>query len=100
MVVTTVAIITFGGSVPRATLRLNNHYLHWSSKVKYLGLYLIGGVNLRINLNMAKHKYFGCFNNIKSIVEKQMNEIMILKLIKTYCLHVCCMAVRCGPLNQ
>ena len=47
---------------------------------------LIGGVNFRINLNMAKQKYFGCFNNIKSIVGQQVNEIMILKLIKTYCL--------------
>ena len=79
-------LITFGGSIPKATLRLNNDYLQWSSKVKYLGLYLIGGVNFRINLNMAKQKYFGCFNNIKSIVGQQVNEIMILKLIKTYCL--------------
>ena len=57
-----------------------------SLKVKYLGLYLIGGANFRIDLNVAKQKYYGCFNNIKSVVRQQVNELMILKLVKTYCL--------------
>ena len=56
-------LITFGGSFPKATLRLNSDNLGWSSKVKYLGLYLTSGVNFRIDLNTAKQKYFGCFNN-------------------------------------
>ena len=42
-------LITFGGRIPKATLRLNNDNLDWSSKVKYLGLYLTGGANFRIN---------------------------------------------------
>ena len=79
-------LITFGGSIPKATLRLNNDYLEWSSNVKYFGLYLTGGANFRISLNTAKQKYFGCFNTIKSIIGQQVNEMMILKLIKTYCL--------------
>jgi len=56
------------------------------SKVKYLGLYLISGIHFRIDLNAAKQKYYGCFNNIKSVIRKQTDEIMLLKLIKTYCL--------------
>jgi len=79
-------LITFGCSIPKATLRLNNDYLEWSSKVKYLGLYITGNANFKISLNTAKQKYFGCFNNIKSIIRQQVNEMMILKLIKTYCL--------------
>ena len=33
-------LITFGGSTPKAALQLKNDTLGWSSKVKYLGLYL------------------------------------------------------------
>jgi len=79
-------LITFGGSIPKAILRINNDNLGWSSKVKYLGLYLTGGANFRIHLNTAKQKYFGCFNNIMIVTGQQVNEMMTLKLIKTYCL--------------
>jgi len=44
-------LITFGGSTPKATLQLNNDTLGWSSKVKYLGLYLTSGANFKIDLN-------------------------------------------------
>ena len=47
---------------------------------------MISGINFRIDLKAAKQKYFGCFNNIKSVIQKQADEIMLLKLIKTYCL--------------
>ena len=57
--------------------------LGWSSKVKYLGLYLTSGANFKIDLNTAKHKYFGCFNNIKSVIGQHVNEMMVLKLVKT-----------------
>jgi len=54
-------LISFGCIIPKATLRLNNDNLGWSSKVKYLGLYLTGGANFRIELNTAKQKIFWMF---------------------------------------
>jgi len=78
--------VTFGGNNPEVAVQLNNKTTNWSLKVKYLGLYLIGGANFRIDLNVAKQKYYGCLNNIKSVVRQQVNELMILKLVKTYCL--------------
>ena len=77
-------LITFGGSNPPAVIQLSCKTLDWCSKVKFLGLYLISGINFRIDLNTAKQKYCGCFNNIKSVIRKQDDEIMLLKLIKTY----------------
>ena len=44
------------------------------------------GANFRIELNTAKQKYLGCFNNTKSAIRQQINEMMLLKLIETYCL--------------
>ena len=80
-------LITFGGSTPKATLQLNNDTLRWSSKVKYLGLYLTGSADFKIDLRTAEWKYFGCFNKIiKSVIGQQVNEMMVLKLVKTYCL--------------
>jgi len=76
--------VYFGGSNPPAVIQLNCKILDWCSKVKYLGLYLISGINFRIDLNAAKQKYYGCFNNIKSVIRKHIDEIMLLKLIKTY----------------
>jgi len=85
-------LFTVGGSNPSASLHLWGKDLNWSSKVhiynvhKYLGIYLLAGSGFRIELNAAKQKYYACFNNIRSVVRQQVNEIMLLKLVKTYCL--------------
>ena len=74
--------VTFGDSTPKATLRLNNDTLGWSSSVKCLGLCLTSGANFKIDLNTAKRKW--CFfYNIKSEIGQQVNEVMVLKLVKT-----------------
>jgi len=78
--------MTIGGSAPvNMTMCLSNKVVQWVSKVKYLGLYLTSGPELRIDLTVAKRKYYGCFNTIKCKAQ-QTNEIMLLHLIKTYCL--------------
>jgi len=41
---------------------------------------------LELSLNAAKQKYYECFNNIRSVVRQQVNEIMLLKLDQAYCL--------------
>ena len=79
-------VMTIGGSAPvNMTMSLSNKVVQWVSKVKYLGLYLTTGPKLRIDLTVAKRKYYGCFNTIKSKAQ-QTNEIMWLHLIKTHCL--------------
>ena len=50
----------------------------------YNDVYLTSGANFKIDLSTAKRKYFGCFNNIKSVIGQQVNEMMVLKLVKTY----------------
>ena len=55
--------------------------MQWCTKVKYLGLYLIGGADFKIDLTAAKRKYYGCFNTIMSVVGNQVNEIMALIII-------------------
>ena len=56
------------------------------TKVKYLGLYVTSGSEFKIDLTVAKRKYYGCFNTIKSTAGNKMNEIMLLHILKTYCL--------------
>ena len=34
----------------------------------YNDMYLTSGANFKIDLSTAKRKYFGCFNNIKSVI--------------------------------
>jgi len=56
------------------------------STVKYLGLHLIGGKDFKLEFTVAKMKCYGGFNNIKTTVGRQVNEITLLHLIKSYCL--------------
>ena len=79
-------VMTIGGTAPvNMTMCLSNkvHVVQLVSKVRYLCLYLTSGSELRIDLTVAKRKYYGCFNTIKSNAQ-QMNAIMLLHLIKTY----------------
>ena len=42
--------------------------------------------HFKIDLIAVKRKYYGCFNTIMSVVGNQVNEIMALHLVKSYCL--------------
>ena len=60
-------LMAFGGTIPdNMTIYLDRKVVQWCTKVKYLGLYLIGGANFKIDLTVAKRKYYGSFNNIRS----------------------------------
>ena len=73
-------LITFGDSTPKATLRLElqskifrlvfNEWCKFQNRPKY----------------GWKKIYFGCVNNIKFVIAQQISEMMVLKLVKTYCL--------------
>jgi len=45
-------------------MHLSSQEMQWVSEVKYLGLYLTNGTDFKINLTVAKRKYYGCFNTI------------------------------------
>ena len=80
-------LLTIGGRAPiNSTMRLGKNFVQWVSTVKYLGLHLIGGKDFKLDFTAVKRKYYGGFNIIKTTVRRQVNEIMLLHLIKTYCL--------------
>ena len=80
-------LMTVGGSTPVDTVvYFGDKIVQWVSKVKYLGLYVTSGSEFKIDLTVAKRKYYGCFNTIKSTAGNKMNEIMLLHILKTYCL--------------
>ena len=77
-------LVTFGGSNrDNTTVYLDRNVVQWCTKLKYLGLYLVGGTDFNIDLTAAKGKYYGCFNTIISVVGNQVNEIMALHLVKS-----------------
>ena len=47
---------------------------------------MVSGFSFAIYLNIPKRKYYGCFNNIVSVVGKEIDKILLLHLTKTYCL--------------
>ena len=93
--------MTFSGSNPdNTTVYLDRKVVQRCTKVKYLGLYLIGGADFEIDLTAAKRKYYGCFNTITSVVGNQVNEIMALHLVKSYCLPLLMYGCEVWPLNS
>ena len=50
------------------TIYLDRKIVRWCTKVNYLGLYLIGKANVKIDLTVAERTYYGSFNNIRSVV--------------------------------
>jgi len=54
------------------------------SEIPTIGIYLDGGKVFKLDFNIAKRIYYGCFNTIITTVGRQMNEfVMLLHMIKT-----------------
>jgi len=49
--------------------------------------------------SVAKRKYYGSFNIIRSVVGRHVNEIMVLHLLKSYCLPRLMYGCEIWPLN-
>jgi len=80
-------LLTIGGdNPPGCQLLLDNKPVQWCVRVKYLGIYLLAGKTVKIDLTVTKGKYYGCYNSITSVCGKQRNETVTLHLVKTYCL--------------
>ena len=84
---------------PKVELKSVHNFVQWVSTVKYLGLHLIGGKDFKLDFTAVKTKYYGGFNIIKTTVNRQVNEIMLLHLIKTYCLPRLLYSCEIRPLN-
>jgi len=76
--------ITFGGKHPsRFVVMLDNIKIEWSNKLKYLGCFFNSN-SCKIDFNNSVRKYYGCFNNILSVLGKGKNEMIALHLVKCY----------------
>jgi len=53
-----------------------------------------------MDLTAAKRKYYGCFNTIMYVVGHHVNEIMLLHLVKSYCLPQLLYGYEIWPLNS
>ena len=76
--------ITFGGKHPsRFVVTLDNIKLDWLDKLKYLGCFFNSNT-CKVDLSNSVRKYYGCFNNILSVLGKGKNEMTALHLVKCY----------------
>jgi len=71
-----------GDNPPDCQLLLDNKPVQWCVRVKYLGIYLLAGKTVKIDLTVTKSKYYGCYNSITSVCGKQRNETVTLHLVK------------------
>jgi len=53
-------------------LLLDNKPVQWYVRVKYLGIYLLAGKTVKIELTITKGKYYGCYKLRLSVGSKEM----------------------------
>jgi len=99
--VTSHQLMTFGGSNPdKTTVYLDRKIVQWCTKVKYLGLYLIGGADFKIDLTAARRKYYGCFMDVLILLclllEIKLTKLWLCILLNHIACHSSCMDVKFG----
>ena len=78
----------FGGRAPSCfVVNLNDTPVPYVDKVKYLGVFINSRTNC-VDPSAALRKFFGCFNNIMSVLGYGRDEMLAVYLAKTYCLPI------------
>jgi len=88
--------ITFG---PGCKLDISHMYLgastiKWCHTIKYLGVTLLSGPHMKVDIDVIKRKFFASCNTILSNCKGQ-TELVRLSLVQSYCLPIlqyCCAA--------
>ena len=76
---------TFGGNSAPVSDKLGDAALGWVSNVKYLGCYFLSR-SCEVDTTRCVGKFYGSFNNILNVLGKRRNDMLVVHLIKTYCL--------------
>jgi len=82
--------VTFGGKQPLCTLTLDGVKfvnLEWCDKLKYLGCYFKSN-SCHSDITHRIRNFYGCLNNILSVLGKGKNEITAVRLVRTYCIPI------------
>jgi len=78
----------FGGRSPsHFVVQLNEAPVPYVDTVKYLGVVINSRTNC-VDPSAALRKFFGCFNNIMSVLGYDRDEMLAVFLAKTYCLPI------------
>ena len=65
--------------------KLNSLSIQWVNKMKYLGVYY-KNESCEIDISTAVSKFYGCFNNILSVLGHKRDEMSAVHLLISYCL--------------
>jgi hypothetical protein len=73
-------------------MQLGNSYIPWVKSVRYLGVYIVGNNKLSFDFAHAKRSFYAAFNNVFAHA-KQLDQLIQLSLIESYCLPLLTYAV-------
>jgi hypothetical protein len=78
--------ITYSGKSPKNMMcMLNSLPIQWVNKMKYLGDYYQNDW-CEIDISTEVGKFYGCFNNILSVLGHKRDEMSAVRLLNSYCL--------------
>ena len=92
--------VGYGCNVLCAKVYLDSCVLQFVCKLKYLGVFLLGGKKLRLSLQESKAKFFKALNGILYRVKNFSHDMVILQLIRSYCKPILLYACECFDMSH
>ena len=62
--------------------------IKWCHTIKYLGVTLLSGPRMKVDIDVIKRKFFASCNTILSNCNGQTAELVRLSLVESYCLPI------------
>ena len=79
---------------------INNNPIQWSSELKYLGMTIMAGKNIKYNFHPVKAKFFGSINNIIGKVGTRSTERVVLHLMYSKCSPILTYGLEAVKINK
>ena len=73
-------------NVPCSPFILSGNFLKYVTSVKYLGIYFVAAKCFKLSVDHLKVKFYRVFNCIYSKVKASNRELVVVHLLKSYCL--------------
>jgi len=74
---------------------INNNAIQWVREIKYLGLTIVAGAHLKVNLQHRKHKFFQAVNAILGSIGTFSNPHVVITLMESHCVPILLYGLEC-----
>ena len=79
---------------------LTGHKLKWTSKIRYLGVYLLSGIIFKCCYSNAKKSFYKTFNSIFGKIGRAASEEVVPSLVQSKCMPAMLYGMNACPVTR